>query len=56
MQLNRKIAHAPRSRALAEDLSKMNSTCVECEGCQGLCAALVDAMLLPEIILRDRAA
>ena len=56
MQTNRKIAHAPRSQALAKDLSMMPDPCVGCEGCQGVCAALIDAMLLPEIILRDRAA
>lgn len=56
MQSQRKIAHAPRSRALADNLATMNSTCVGCEGCEGLCAALIDAMLLPEIVLRDRGA
>ncbi|MFC6639497.1 hypothetical protein [Sulfitobacter sediminilitoris] len=56
MQLQRKIAYAPRSRALAKDLSQLPGPCVGCEGCQGVCAALIDAMLLPEIVLRDRPA
>ena len=53
MLTDRKIAHAPRSHALAREIANMPSACVGCTGCQGICEMLIDAMLLPEIILRD---
>ena len=56
MQIDRKIAHAPRSRALASDMATMPSACVGCDGCQGICQSLIDAMLLPDLLLRERAA
>ena len=55
MQTSRKIAHAPRCHTLAQDIASMPSTCVGCTDCQGICAALIDALILPELIIRDRA-
>ena len=56
MKIERHSGHAPRSRALATQIAAMPSQCVGCEGCEGVCAALIDAMILPELILKDRAA
>jgi formate hydrogenlyase subunit 6/NADH:ubiquinone oxidoreductase subunit I len=54
MQLNRTIGHAPRTEALVRDVANLPGPCVGCAGCQGICEALFDAILIPDIILRDR--
>lgn len=56
MQAHRKVAYAPRTKALALETSQMIGPCVGCVGCRGICQALLDAMTLPEIVLRDRSA
>lgn len=30
-------------------------TCIDCPGCQGICAALIDVFTLPDVILRKEA-
>ncbi len=55
MQSSRIVAHAPRTSTLATEISQLNSPCIGCEACQGICAALVDTMLLPDLLLRKRA-
>ncbi|MCR9126847.1 MAG: hypothetical protein NXH82_12050 [Rhodobacteraceae bacterium] len=52
MQVDRKAAFAPRTRALAQDLTKVTGPCVGCPGCEGLCVALIEAMTLPDAILK----
>ena len=56
MQLHRTIGHAPRTQALARDLERLQGPCVGCAGCQGICAALFDAMLVPDLILKGKPA
>ena len=56
MTSDRFAAHAPRSQALSMELATLQGPCIGCTGCQGVCAALIQAMTLPEIILRDRSA
>jgi hypothetical protein len=56
MLINRKAAHAPRSKALCKEALTLPGPCLNCEGCRGICMALVDAMTLPETILKDRTA
>ena len=52
MTTQRQIAFAPRTRALGQDMAALHGPCIGCTGCQGICAALIEAMTLPEIILR----
>ncbi|KIN65339.1 hypothetical protein Z945_380 [Sulfitobacter noctilucae] len=54
MQAKRIVGHAPRTQALADDLDTLQGPCVGCAGCQGICQALFDAILVPDLILRDR--
>lgn len=56
MQAERTIGHAPRTQALARDLENLQGPCVGCPGCQGICQALFDAIMVPDLILRDRRA
>ena len=51
MIIDRKIASAPRTEALAHNVAGLNGPCIGCEGCRGVCAAMIDAMLVPDIIL-----
>jgi hypothetical protein len=56
MQIQRQIGHAPRSRALAEALGALNGGCVGCKSCTGLCASLIEALHLPDIVLKGKEA
>ncbi len=48
----RKIGHAPRTTTLARTIGQLSGPCVGCTGCTGLCAALIDAITVPDLILR----
>ena len=54
MIVDRKIATAPRTEALAHDVAGLADPCIGCEGCRGVCAAMIDAMVLPDLILATR--
>jgi len=42
---------------LFETLTDLRQPCVGCRNCRGLCSALIDAIVLPELILsKDPAA
>ncbi|MGV6849753.1 MAG: hypothetical protein ACWA5A_15370 [Marinibacterium sp.] len=51
-----KIERGKPKTDLTEDLSRRLLTlygpCIQCDECHGLCPALIDALLLPEIIVR----
>ncbi len=51
MQSDRKIGHAPRTQALGRELTTIQGPCIGCKGCQGICATLIEAMSVPDIIL-----
>jgi len=51
MIIERKIANAPRTEALARDVAGLLGPCIGCTGCRGVCAAMIDAMVLPDLIL-----
>jgi hypothetical protein len=53
MKIERKIADSPRTRAIAARVSGLSGPCVGCRECRGLCEALLDALILPEIVLRS---
>ncbi len=54
MTTSRKIGHAPRLRELAQELNNFSSPCIGCEGCEGLCQALIDTLVVPKIIAKGR--
>ena len=57
MHIVQSTAPVTRSEDLARELSRLTGPCVGCRECRGLCAALIEALVLPDIILsRDPAA
>jgi hypothetical protein len=54
MMIERSIAHAPRTAALAQDVSRMTTTCIGCTDCGGLCQAMIEVVVVPQIVLHHR--
>lgn len=50
MMANRKVGHAPRVTKVARDLGEIGG-CIGCKHCEGLCRALIDAIVLPDVVL-----
>lgn len=56
MKIDRRAAFAPRTHALAGKISQLQEPCVGCSDCVGMCAALIETMLIPDVVLhRERA-
>lgn len=51
MNISRLVAAAPRTAALSLELSKLNGPCVGCTDCDGLCKELIEALIVPDVIL-----
>ncbi|MBV7396980.1 hypothetical protein [Mameliella sediminis] len=51
MQSDRLIGHAPRSQAFGEKFYATGGTCIGCKGCTGLCQALIEALVVPDMVL-----
>ena len=54
MTIDRTKASTPRSLALARELADLHGPCVGCSECLGLCTALIDALVIPDLILSKR--
>ena len=54
MQVARKTAFAPRSEAVGAQLAALNEPCIGCTDCTGLCKDLIDAVVLPDLLLSRR--
>ena len=51
MNIIRSKPASGNSQALSHSLLELNGPCVGCEGCEGLCAELIDALIVPGLIL-----
>ncbi len=51
MPISRSKADAPRVKALATKVSGLQGPCLGCTNCVGLCEALIDALVLPDLVL-----
>ncbi|WP_167630828.1 hypothetical protein [Leisingera daeponensis] len=51
MQISRSKAGAPRVKALSVKVSGLQGPCLGCTNCVGLCEALIDALVLPDLVL-----
>ncbi|WP_425074543.1 hypothetical protein [Sagittula sp. S175] len=51
MESKRLVGHAPRTRAVGEELVSIQGPCIGCKGCTGLCAALIEALSVPDVVL-----
>ena len=54
MRIDRNIGHAPRTEAIGPKLMEASGRCVGCTECQGLCQELIDALVLPDLILKGK--
>lgn len=52
MTITRGKPKSDLSEDLARQLNQLYGPCVQCQDCHGVCPALIDALLLPNIILR----
>lgn len=51
MFISRHIAEAPRTAALSTEIAKLNGPCIGCTDCDGLCKELIEALVVPDLIL-----
>lgn len=51
MIINRTHPDVTNTNVLAMQLSDLHGPCVGCQGCKGLCTALIDALLVPDLVL-----
>lgn len=51
MKIDRRKSDGRHVQALAGELSTLQGPCVGCADCVGLCPALIDALILPDLIL-----
>lgn len=51
MDMQRKIGHAPKTQAIGQQLTTIQGPCIGCKGCTGLCAALLEAISVPDVVL-----
>ncbi len=51
MEIERRIAHAPQVAELARQTAALAGPCVGCTECRGLCHALIEALVVPELVL-----
>ena len=54
MNISRSKAETPRLNSLSVEISHLNGPCVGCQDCVGLCMALIDALVLPDVILSKK--
>jgi hypothetical protein len=54
--ITRGLGETRRTKALADEIAGMSTPCVGCRNCRGLCRELIEAIILPEMILNRGAA
>lgn len=54
MRIDRTIGHAPRTEAIGQQLIAVGGRCVDCPDCQGLCRELIDALAVPDAVLKGK--
>lgn len=52
MEVEQRIAHAPKSLAARRVINTEMRECIGCTQCHGLCAELIEALTLPDAILK----
>lgn len=54
MNINRSKPATPHIGALELELSSLHGPCVGCTDCDGLCEALIDALVVPGVVLSKK--
>ncbi len=52
MDITRSPSETHRTSQIGQIVTNLNGPCVGCSECRGICKALIDAVTLPEILLR----
>jgi len=55
MKISRNRAPTPNINSLSAQISGLHGPCVGCQNCTGICQALIDALVLPDLILNKTA-
>jgi len=55
LTIHRSKAPAHYSRELAKQLNALYGPCIECKDCHGLCPSLIEALTLPDAVLKKKA-
>ena len=53
MKMEQRVAHAPRTKELAEELMNLRTPCVGCSDCSGMCEVLMDVVTIPKTVLKE---
>lgn len=51
MKISRTKAETPNINNLSDQIVGLQGPCVGCTNCTGMCQALIDALILPDLIL-----
>ena len=51
MTITRSQGDTTRSTALAAEIAGLGAPCVGCSNCRGLCKALIEAIVIPDLVL-----
>ncbi|MEX0338311.1 MAG: hypothetical protein AB3N11_04645 [Arenibacterium sp.] len=54
MNIVRSKPATPHTTNLSIQLNQMSGHCVGCSDCNGLCAELLDALMIPDIVLAKK--
>ncbi len=52
MDITRSPSDTRRTLQVGQIVTELNGPCVGCSECRGICQALIDAVTLPEVLLR----
>ena len=53
MKIDRSFPPSPHSKELLSKLNEIYGPCLACKDCRGFCAELIEALMLPEFIVKD---
>ena len=53
MQIKRKAEFATLAQTVARQMDFGQADCLGCTSCNGICQALIDALILPKVVLKD---
>jgi len=52
MTIYRDAIETPRGERLTKEIQAIKGACIGCPGCKGFCVALLEAMSVPEAVLK----
>ncbi|WP_137701505.1 hypothetical protein [Marimonas lutisalis] len=54
MNITRSRGETRHSKAIADRVARLGVPCVGCTNCRGLCKELIEAMIVPEVVLKSK--